>query len=167
MKRYISLFVALVTMAAWPSLTTAQSGEVRGFAKLRQLVGEWDGADDKGAAVRASFRLIAGDSALLEVDTFADSSTTATVYHADMKRVALTHFSRANNQPRMSADPAAGDPQELDFSFVGATNLHSTQIGHMHHLLLRFKDDHHFDAVWTWRHYDQEQTETYHFIRKD
>ncbi|HKV76947.1 MAG TPA: hypothetical protein VJP02_02330 [Candidatus Sulfotelmatobacter sp.] len=166
MNRIAFLAIALLLVMARPGYAFPQAREPRGFAELRSLVGEWQGTNEKGEAVDATFKLVAGNSALLEVDTFADESTNVIVYYMDTSRVALTLFSKANNQPRMSADPAVGDARKLDFSFVGATNLHSNQIGHMHHLLLHFEDNDHFSAVWTWRHYDQEQNETYRFTRK-
>jgi hypothetical protein len=165
MKWSVVLFLALAVVATPSGRALAHPSEVRGFGKLKSLVGEWEGKNEKGEAIHATFKLIASDSALLEIDTFADESTTVTVYHADMDHVALTYYSKANNQPRLSADPSVGDPKQLDFSFAGATNLHNTQIAHVHHLLLRFEGNDHLTAVWTWLHNDQEQVETYHFTR--
>jgi hypothetical protein len=167
MSRIVLLSLALALTLLGPGYAVAQKPEPRGFAKLKSLAGEWHGKNERGEAVDTAFKLVAGNSALLETDTFADGSTNVTVYYMDMTQVALTHFSKANNQPRMSADPAVGTPKQLDFSIAGATNLHNDQIGHMHHLLLRFEDDDHFSAVWTWKHYGQEQNETYHFVRKE
>jgi hypothetical protein len=139
--------------------------EVRGFARLKSLVGNWEGKGANGAVVRATFKLVASDSALLETDTYFDGSTELTVYSMDIDHVCLTRYSKANNQPRLEADPNSGDARELDFSFVGATNLHHMEIGHVQRLRLRFLDEDHFTATWTWHHNGAEQDMVFQFQR--
>ena len=165
MKSVLAFFVLAGTLCCTAN-GAPPAAQARGFARLKLLAGNWEGKTEKGAVVLASFKLVASDSALLETDTFSDGSTEITVYNMDIAHICLTHYSKANNQPRLEADPNSGDPRELNFSFVGATNLHHIEIGHVQRLRLRFIDDDHFTATWTWQHNGQEQNQVLQFQRK-
>jgi hypothetical protein len=71
-----------------------------------------------------------------------------TVYYMDGKRLLLTHYCMAGNQPRMEARAFNAATGELQFEFLDATNLADAAAGHMRNATLRFVDDNHIAADW-------------------
>ena len=62
--------------------------------------------------VYLSYELIAGGTALVERERTDKTPEMLTVYHLDGKRLVLTHYCMAGNQPRMEAksfNPGTGD----------------------------------------------------------
>src|SRR5581483_9668147 len=91
---------------------------------------------------------IAGGTALLEREHADKVPNMLTVYHLDGKRLLLTHYCMAGNQPRMEArsfNPGAGD---LQFDFLDATNLPNPTAGHMRSVGIRLIDDRHLASEW-------------------
>jgi hypothetical protein len=166
MKRRMALLLSVAALAAFAVYAPGQSKPAAGFDQMKSLVGEWDGKAENGKAVRASYTLVSAGTALVETLNPPDESEMVTVYHADGNHVAMTHYCDINNQPRMRTGPVAGPVKELDFSFVGATNLASPAAGHMHKLVVRFDDNNHFTQTWTWREQGKEMAEVFHFTRK-
>jgi hypothetical protein len=166
MKRltWLSLCMLCLTFCARPA--AAQTKESAGFAKMKTLVGEWEGKAEDGKAIQVSYRLVSGGTALMEMIHPADEADMVTVYTADGDRVAVTHYCSANNQPRMQTAPISSSPQKLEFSFVGATNLAGPTAGHMHHLAVKFENNDHFTQNWTWRDNGKDKIETFHLVRK-
>ncbi len=65
-----------------------------------------------------------------------------TMFHLDgANRLMMTHYCGAGNQPRMQAS-ASPDGKTLRFKFVDATNLESTESGHMDHVVIALLDPH-------------------------
>jgi len=148
MKRRIPLLLALLAAAA-------SAGDNRpidtkaAFARLKTLVGEWQGTGEKKSE-RLSYELIAGGTSLIERETADNRPAMITVYHMDGNRLLLTHFCMAGNQPRMEArefDPATG---RLHFDFMDATNLPGKDSGHMHAATLRIADHDHLASTWVY-----------------
>ena len=166
MKRitWLSLCLAVFVLGARPA--AAQSGANPGFEKLKTLVGEWEGKTAEGKDGQASYRLVSSGTALMETLSPGGEPEMVTMYTADGKRVAVTHYCSANNQPRMQTAPLSASQQKLDFTYVGATNLASPTAGHMHHLVVTFEDDDHFSQDWTWKDKGKEQVESFKFTRK-
>lgn len=163
LQKMLRLLTALVLLAG---VAGVQASPATGFDRLKSLVGEWEGKSESGAAGRASYKLVSGNSALVETLQPANEPEMVTVYHTDGGRLLLTHYCSAGNQPRMRAlDYAPGGP-ELQFVFLDATNLASAEAGHMEKLAIRFEDNDHFTQRWTWRDKGQEKTEVFHFARK-
>ena len=66
-----------------------------------------------------------------------------TMFHLDGERLILTHYCDAGNQPRMAAT-ISSDGKTIVFDFLEATNLLSSQAGHMQRVTFNFIDaDHH------------------------
>ena len=174
LRTMLGLLTALVLLAG---AAAVQSSPATGFDKLKSLVGEWEGKNEGGTAARVSYKLVSGNSALVETLAPADEPEMVTVYHADGSRPegsGLTHYCSAGNQPRPEASGralayATGGPG-LQFVFLDATNLASAapnvRGGHMQKLAIRFEDNDHFTQRWTWRDKGQEKTEVFHFTRK-
>jgi hypothetical protein len=66
----------------------------------------------------------------------------------------------------MRATPSEGDIKELAFSFEGAGNHPSTEIGHEHKLVLEFQDNDHIVERWTWRAKGKDTEMVYQLARK-
>jgi len=152
--RRISLFgLALVLAMAW--VHRAESNDVQGaFQKLQTLVGEWEGASADGRKAETTFREVANGSVLMEEFRFIeeegdDASEMITMYHLDGDRLVLTHYCVAKNQPRMEGSWSAQDPERFVFSFLDATNLESTDEGHMHRAELELVGRDRFKTAWT------------------
>jgi hypothetical protein len=86
------------------------------FARLKTLVGEWEG--DK---FHVSFRLMSNDSVLVETYRSASGKETLTVFHPDGARVIATHYCAQGNQPRLKLVSSTGD--RFVFEYLDATNL--------------------------------------------
>lgn len=163
MKIKMSFLVTILALSA--GFAAAQSRPATGFDQMKTLVGEWEARTKDGKEVHASYRLVSAGTALLETLRPPDASEMVTVYHADGDRMALTHYCRANNQPRMRTAPVTDPVKQLTFSFAGISNAASPETGHMHQLQLTFDDKDHFTQEWTWREKGQERTETFQFTR--
>ena len=117
------------------------------WSRLKSLVGEWEGEGDMGK-VYLSYELIAGGTALVERERTDKTPEMLTVYHLDGKRLVLTHYCMAGNQPRMEArsfNPGTGD---FAFDFVDATNMPSPNTGHMRSVSMKLIDEKHLSSEW-------------------
>jgi hypothetical protein len=167
MKNAAGLSLLILTLGLAPGTVRAHTDANPGFEKLKTLVGEWEGQDAQGNPVRVSYRMVSAGTALQETLRPGGESEMVTLYTMDGDEVALTHYCSANNQPRMRTMPNTGDPNELAFSFVGATNLANPGVGHMHRLVVSFQDEDHFTQEWTWRERGQaDKVEIFRFTRK-
>lgn len=143
------LSVAFAAAAGRPR--SEQPDASAAFAKLKTLVGEWQGTVEvEGGKTHSSFELIGSGSALVQRDTFEGTqhATMLTVYTMDGDRLLMTHFCEAGNQPRLELrrfDPATG---ELEFTFLNATNLPSINVGHVHHVKHCLVDHDHISSEW-------------------
>jgi len=145
MKAYLLIAGLLLGVIANPA-AEPKSDAAAAFARLKSLVGEWEGGTDMGKA-HLTYELIADGSALVERETMENMPSMLTVYYLDGDRLLLTHYCMKGNQPRMQVhgyDPATG---ELAFQFLDATNL-AAGGGHMHNATIRLVDDRHFTAQW-------------------
>ena len=166
MKRLAWLSVCLLGCALGVRPAAAQTHGSPGFDKMKVLVGEWEGKAADGKVAQVSYKLVSSGTALMESLQPEGESEMVTMYTADGKRVAVTHYCSANNQPRMQTIPLSASPQKLDFTYVGVTNLASPSAGHMNRLVVAFQDDDHFSQDWTWKEPGKEKVETFHFTRK-
>ena len=117
------------------------------WSRLKSLTGEWV-SDTSMGQVHVTYELIAGGSALVERERGEKMPEMMTVYHLDGKRLMLTHYCMAGNQPRMEArsfDPATG---EIQFRFLDATNLASPSAGHMRNATFRIPGEKKFSSTW-------------------
>jgi len=158
------LFLLMVVMAT-SICFSAGSRAVAGFQKLQALVGNWEGKDNEGNAVKTSFKLIASNTAVMETLSIPGMDEMVTLYSIDGDAIALVHYCPTNNQPRMRAIPPPGDVKQLVFSFVGAGNLPSLATGHEHKLVIEFQDKNHITEHWTWRKNGKDTEMIFHFAR--
>jgi hypothetical protein len=136
----LAIFVVLLTSAA-----LAQSSTQAAFEKIKALQGSWAGkAADKD--VQISFRVTSGGSAVMsEIHGEEDMIS---MLHLDGERLLMTHYCGAGNQPRM-VGTVSPDGKTITFNFLDATNVLSSQPGHMERLVLTMLDANHHTEEWT------------------
>lgn len=142
------------------------SSTAAAFHKLQALAGDWEGTDDQGNAAKTNFRVVAGNTAVMETLTAAGMEEMLTLYNVDGDGISLVHYCPTNNQPRMRAIPGEGDSKQLVFAFQGATNLPSPAIGHEHQLIMQFQSKDHITERWTWRKNGKDTEMVYTFVRR-
>jgi hypothetical protein len=167
MKRQLLVIASVLltvagVQAAGPS--TEVSAGPAAYARLKTLVGEWEGQSSMGK-VHISYELIAGGTSLVEKEASEKMPAMLTVYYLDGDRLMLTHYCMAGNQPRMQArafNPATG---EVDFEFVDATNL-TPGAGHMHNAKIFVTGNDHYNDSWEFYVNGQPQrNETFQYTR--
>ena len=161
-----ALVFALMAAAAGPVSARPASAAAAAFEQLRSLSGDWDGRDQDGTVVHSSFRMVAGDTTVLETLKHGDMQEMLTLYSVDGDSIALQHYCPTNNQPRMRATPAAGKVKQLVFEFQGAGNLPDSSSGHQHKLIIEFADATHITERWTWRAKGKDTEMVFHLARK-
>jgi hypothetical protein len=156
MKTRFFLLAALIAASAAlqaadsksnPSSSNPSSSADSAFARLKTLVGEWEGTTSSGK-VHLSYELVSGGTALLERESSENMPSMVTLYYVDGGRLLLTHYCMIGNQPRMQAKALNPDTGEMDFQFLDATNLASPAAGHMHNAKIRIVDNNHLSSEW-------------------
>jgi hypothetical protein len=120
---------------------------IAAFERMKSLAGEWT-ADTSYGKARLTYEVIAGGASVVERERAERLPEMMTVYHLDGKRLLLTHFCIAGNQPRMVATEFDEPTRELRFRFLDATNLKSAGAGHMRDVNIRFLDGDHLITEW-------------------
>jgi hypothetical protein len=147
MKNHLIAISAVVCLAAMSA--AAQSSNQRSFDLMKSLTGNWEGKTDRGN-VHVSYKLTAGGSALMaeiQSEMQGKSDDMISMIHLDNGRLLLTHYCAAGNQPRMQAT-ASPDGKTITFDFVDATNLASSETGHMQRVSFTFVDANHHVEEW-------------------
>jgi hypothetical protein len=141
-KTFLILAFAGAVSAAEPAVDAAAA-----FARLKALKGEWTGEGGYGKA-KLVYEVIAGGSSVVERESAERLPEMMTVFHLDGKRLILTHYCIAGNQPRMVAAEFDETTKELRFRFFDATNMKSPDAGHMRDVNIRFVDETHLVTEW-------------------
>jgi len=69
------------------------------------------------------------------------------MFHLDGDRLILDHYCDAGNQPRM-VGTISPDSRTITFNVLDATNLLSSQPGHMQHVVFKLIDSDHHTELW-------------------
>jgi hypothetical protein len=100
----------LAAVLAFSSLLAAQSADPQAaFHKLQSLAGDWTGTGDSGKESKTSFKVVVGNTAVLETLAAGGMEEMLTLYTVDGDGIALVHYCPTNNQPRMRALPGKGE----------------------------------------------------------
>jgi hypothetical protein len=166
MKKVLPALLLVVTLGfAVPKPPESPKADAA-FKKIRALVGEWEGKDDKGRPGKTIFRLVASDTAVMETLTPPGLEEMVSIYSVDKDSIAMIHYCPTHNQPHMKATPESADIKELTFDFLSVDNLAGPDAGHQHKLVLQFDDADHITEFWTWRQSGKDFPITIHFARK-
>ena len=141
--RCFSLFLVVLLISA---AALAQSAAQKSFDQLKALAGSWEGSMD-GQQLQVSLRVTSKGNAILHEMKGAGPDDPITMFHLDGERLLLTHYCDAGNQPRMVAT-ISPDGKTIVFDFVDATNLLSSQMGHMQRVTFTFIDPDHHTEKW-------------------
>jgi hypothetical protein len=140
--------IAAATLVAGTPPENAKA--VPAFEKLKSLVGTWQGKDEEGKPVTATYKMVSAGTSLMEtLDMGETKEAMITMYHPSGDKVMMTHYCSMGNQPRMRATALSKDGQKLSFKFVDITNVADKKENHMHGLTFTFKDADHFSQEWT------------------
>ncbi|HVO79126.1 MAG TPA: hypothetical protein VMT28_00265 [Terriglobales bacterium] len=162
MKLRRILPVLLIMFAT--TIAVAQSEAQKSFDKLKTLAGSWEGKASNGQPGQVDFRVTSGGSAI--ISEIKGSEDMVTMFHLDGGRLLMTHYCAAGNQPRMKGSMSP-DGKTMTFDFVDATNLASSEEGHMHHVVFTFVDANHHSEEWTFLDHGKEMKETFELVRKN
>jgi hypothetical protein len=165
LNRHIVTVVAALAAAASLCHAAKREAVETAFRKLQNLVGEWQGKDQRGDLVKTRFEPIAASTAVMETLTMPGMDDMVTIYSVDLDSIALVHYCPTNNQPRMRAIPADQPVEQLTFTFMGARNLPNPSIGHEYKLVIQFGDEDHFTERWTWRRAGKDSETVFRFVR--
>jgi len=150
-----SIFLMLFT-----TIALAQSDAQKSFDKLKSLTGSWEGKGSQGQPVQVSFRVTSAGSALMsEIQGPEDMIT---MFHMDGDRLLMTHYCGTGNQPRMVGSMSP-DGKIVTFNFLDATNLLSSQPGHMQTLAVTLIDSNHHTEDWGFLAQDGKMQQHQHF----
>lgn len=120
------------------------------FERVKELVGDWyliDAEPEDGPT--ATYRLSANETAVVERLFPGERKEMVTMYFVDDGRLTLTHFCALGNQPTMGALSGADPEDEIEFEFLGITDLESPTGMHMHEHVFEFtEDDNRMTSVW-------------------
>ena len=159
MKRIlVSLFTVLAV-----TLSFAASDAQKSFEQLKSLSGSWEGKASNGKPVQVAFRVTSMGSALMSEIKSEDDMIT--MFNLDGERLLMTHYCGAGNQPRMVAS-ASSDGKTITFDFLDATNLASSEAGHMHHVVISMLDVNHHTEEWSFADHGKEMKEVFDLWRK-
>ena len=165
----LTMLLVLLSTAAAPagaqdaashdrSASAASPGAEQVFQSFQELAGTWMGKSTRGWEEEVTIRSIAGGS-VVEFSSFDahPGEEMRTLMHMDGKRLMLTHYCVARNQPRLAATSIEDGGRTITFTFQGATNLPSRDHGHMDKAVYRLHEDGHFSSQWTWYQDGHEQ----------
>jgi len=141
--RLFTLSLGLLLMS---TTALAQSTAQKSFDQLKALAGSWEGTFE-GKPLHVSMRVTSMGNALMHEMKGAGPDDPITMFNMDGERLLLTHYCDAGNQPRMVATTSP-DGKTIVFDFVEATNLLTTQHGHMQRVTFNFIDADHHTEKW-------------------
>jgi hypothetical protein len=154
--KFLRFLLPVVVSMLFCTVALAQSDAQKSFDKLKALAGTWEGTLD-GQQVQVSLRVTSMGNALMhEIKMTGRPDDPITMFHLDGDRLVLTHYCDAGNQPHMVAT-ISPDGKTITFDFLQATNLLSSQMGHMQRAVFTFIDADHHTEKWDFAMADGKQ----------
>jgi hypothetical protein len=158
-SRYIAL--SLLVLAA--THVFAASTANQSFEQLKSLDGTWEGKAPDGQAAQVIYRVTANGSALMS--EIKGKEDMVSMFNLDGNRVVMTHYCAVGNQPRMVAS-SSPDGKTVTFDFLDATNLATSDAGHMTRMVLSMLDANHHTEEWIYTDHGKEMKEVFDLWRK-
>jgi hypothetical protein len=170
-KRIAFFLVAALAMSSFVGVGSWHSKQVQAAAaspldQLLPLVGEWEGTSDRGGAIKLTYTLTAGGTALMEKLTPAGEAEMLTIYTAAGDHLRITHYCNSGNQPEMETAAIKGTAKEFWFAVTSVNGMRSAEEGHMINLVLKMIDRDHITQQWTYLENGKKQTEILKYTRK-
>jgi hypothetical protein len=140
-------FMLPVVLMSLSTVVFAQTDAQKSFDKLKTLAGSWEGTLE-GKPLHVSLRVTSMGHALMHEMTGAGRpDDPISLFHLDGDRLLMTHYCDAGNQPRLVAT-ISPDGKIITFNFLEATNLLSSQMGHMQRVVFDLIDSDHHTEKW-------------------
>lgn len=158
-KRFLLCGIATLTFLLLSPALMAQSAAQKTLERFKSMVGTWQGKAPNGDTSEVTYRLAAGNTAVM-ADMHMAGDDMMSMYYVNGDDLLMTHFCPSNNQPRMKA-LISPDLNTVSFDFMDATNMKGPNAGHMHRAVFLFSDADHYTEEWTWK--QAEKTSTMHF----
>jgi hypothetical protein len=138
MKKLVFVIVALVTSSyVFAHDHMDPKPMPADFVALEKLVGHWEGIgkmNGKDEVITTDYKMTSGGTAMIETLSAGTPHEMTSVYHADGKSVAMTHYCMLGNHPKMTLKKA--DDKSFLFEVAGHDGLSSAKEMHMHSLLV-------------------------------
>jgi hypothetical protein len=129
--------------------TAPASISAAAFARLKSLVGQWEGQSSMGK-FHITYNLVSGGHVLEErLSSDAMHENMLTTYYLNGDSLELRHYCELGNVPHMVARKIDLQNGEIGFEFADAANLASDQNPHMHEAAIKLIDADHFSGAWT------------------
>jgi hypothetical protein len=139
----VMLFLVLASLS---TVAFAQPDMQKTFDQLKTLAGSWEGSVD-GKPLNVTLRVTSMGNTLMHEMKSAGPDDPISMFHMDNGRLLMTHYCDAGNQPRFVAS-ISPDGKTVSFDYLGATNLLSSQEGHMQHVVFTLIDPDHHTELW-------------------
>ena len=161
----VGVLLLATSVCAVAKANNEKSGGVLAFDQLKALVGEWEGKNE-GGAVKITYTLVSGGTALMERMQPANEQEMITMYSADGDKIVVTHYCSQGNQPTMKSETLKGFGNKYSFSLVSVSGLKTPDEGHMVGLVLTLVDKDHLTQEWKYQDKGKTGTELFQFQRK-
>lgn len=142
----IAILLAFSVCCVSRAATDSQPSPTDPFEQMKSLAGEWQ-ADLPGyGKITNSIRLVSNGKAIEEtIGTATDNEVS--LYTRNENRLLLTHFCAMTPDGHQVRLETMGN--RLEFTFVGASNLHDEAAPHMRRVVVTFLGRDHFAEKWT------------------
>ena len=156
MKTYKLILAGIICFLVFGSLQAAEPEQKpyvgsEAFERMKQLVGSWESTMDMGQGpvkVKATYKLTAGGSAIVETIFEGAPTEMVTVYYDNPKRkLNVTHYCMLQNQPKMTLKSMKAN--ELTFDLSKAADINVAKDDHMHALTITFDGKDKMVQHWT------------------
>ena len=156
MKRYRLFLAGVIGLLTFGSLQAAEPEHKpyvgsEAFERMKLLVGSWETTMDHGKGpmkMKASYRLTAGGSAIVEAVFEGSPMEMVTVYYDNSGRqLNMAHYCMLNNRPQMALQGAKAN--ELTFDLAKTADIDAAKDDHMHSLTMTFDGNDKMVQYWT------------------
>ncbi len=128
------------------SVAVASSEAQNSFDKLKALAGSWEGTFE-GVPLHVTLRVTSMGNTLMHEMKGGGPEDPITMFNLDGDQLVLTHYCDMGNQPHM-VGTTSPDGKTITFNFISASNLLSSQMGHMQRVTFSFIDADHHTEKW-------------------
>jgi hypothetical protein len=150
-KRTHTLILAAIALSA--ACAAAQTDAEKAFAAIKNMPGTWEGTSAEGP-VKVTFKVTGGGSSVMS-EILGKEDMISMINMDGPDRLLLTHYCAVGNEPRMQAT-VSPDGKAITFTYVDATNLATTDSGHMQRMILTLLDENHHTEEWVFADHGKE-----------
>jgi hypothetical protein len=138
-----------IVLLSLSAVAFAQTEAQKSFDTMKTLQGSWQGTlDGKPLNGQVTMRATSmGNTLMHEMKSVDRPDDPISMFHLEGDHLYMTHYCDAGNEPHMIATTSP-DGKTITFDFVDATNLLSTQMGHMQHVVFTIIDANHHTELW-------------------